>query len=108
MVGLGWYVFFLARGRVHVPEFAVLTRVIALHERYLGAVRTPLDRLRSAPRDSSLGEDLFNREVVRCGGRCNVLGCGGLGAPRGKQKQQVGGEDEEKFFHERAPISHEV
>ena len=75
--------------------------VVALHERNLGAVRTPLDRFRSASRDSALGEDLFNRELLGRGGRCHVLG-----APRGEQGQQVENEDKKKFLHERTPIPH--
>ena len=82
----------------------MLAGVIALDERNLGAVRTPLDRLRSASRDSALGENLFNRELLRRGG----LGRGGLGKPCGKQNQQVDGDDEKKFFHERTPIQHEA
>ncbi len=82
----------------------MLASVIALHERYLGAVRTPLDCLRSASCDSALGEDLFNRELLRRGG----LRCGGLSAPRGEQDQQVDGEDDEKSVHKRTPIPHEV
>src|SRR6266481_294834 len=76
----------------------MLASVVALHERHLGAVRTPLDRLRSASRDSPLSEDLFNRESLRCSG---------LSASNGK-KQETDGDDGKKFFHERTPIQHEV
>ena len=92
--------FFLTRHRVHIEEFAVLASIIALHERNLAAVRTPLDRLRGASRDSALREDLFDRELLRRRG----LGRGGLGASRGKQNQQVDEEYEKKFFHEWTPI----
>ena len=57
--------FLLARRRVHVPEFAVLALIIALHERYFGAVRTPLDGLRSTSRNSTFREDLLNRQLLR-------------------------------------------
>src|ERR1019366_662201 len=80
---------------------AMLAGFIALHESDFGAVRTPFDRLRSASCDSGLGEDLFNRELLRRGGQRNVLG-----VPRGKQTEQVDGEGEEKLFHERTPIQH--
>src|SRR5208282_470806 len=66
----------LARHRVPIPEFTVLASVVALDERDPGAVRTPLDRLRSASRNAALREDLFDRELFRRDG---------LSEPRGKQ-----------------------
>ena len=67
----------------------MLAGVIALDERNLGAVRTPLDRFRSAACDPALGEDLFNRELLRSGG---------LGMPGGKQNQQLMVKTKRSFF----------
>src|SRR5208283_5516486 len=97
--GLADQDFLFARRRIHIPEFAVFAGVVALHERYLGPVRTPLDRLRSASGNSTFRENLFNRELLRGGWRS------GLGAPDGEQNQKVESEDEKKLFHECAPIS---
>ena len=40
--------FLLARRRVHIPEFAVLPCIVALHERELGPVGTPFHVFRTA------------------------------------------------------------
>ena len=40
--------FLLARSRVGIPQLALLAFFVALHERKLRAIRTPLGRLRTS------------------------------------------------------------
>src|SRR2546426_4860322 len=56
---------FLLTGRgVHIPELAVIARVIALHERDFGAVGTPLDGLGSTSGKAALGEDGLDGQLL--------------------------------------------
>src|ERR1700722_634201 len=69
-LGLADQNFLLAGGRVHIPEFAVLSCFIALNERNLAAIGTPLDGLGSAAGYASFGEDLFDGQLSGGAGRC--------------------------------------
>src|SRR5690242_6149793 len=53
---------FLSGGDVHIPKRAVLAGVVALNERDLLTVGTPLDRLRRAAGDAALGKDVLDRQ----------------------------------------------
>src|SRR6266436_1560662 len=64
----------LAGGSVHVPELTVVARVIALHERNFGAVRTPLDGLGSAPGQPAFGKDGLDGQLLWGRGRLSKKG----------------------------------
>ena len=83
--------FFFAGRDIDIPKLAVLAEIVALYERNLGTVRTPLNRLRSPARNAAFRENLFNGEF---------LWSGGLSTCHERKDQKVHGEYEKYLLHE--------
>ena len=88
----------LAGGRVHVPQFALLSLLVALHERELGAVRTPLHRLGTASRQPAGLKHAFNGQ--RLGWRSLRCRRNGQHDTNGEYEQGTAQDEQVLSFHE--------